>query len=57
MIKMILIIKLIVELAMFVEVELVSFEQELKEKHKKTAMIDDLSSIEKNDTWRLVQLH
>jgi len=45
-----------VQLAMLVEVELVSFEEALKQNHWKKAMIEELDSIEKNDTWRLVQL-
>ena len=46
----------IVELAMLADVEPVSFEQALKQNHWKKAMIEELDSTEKNDTWRLVQL-
>jgi len=45
-----------VQLAMLAEVEPVSFEEALKQNHWKKAMIKELDSIEKNDTWRLVQL-
>jgi len=41
---------------MLVEVEPVSFEEALKQNHWKKAVIEELDSIEKNDTWRLVQL-
>jgi len=46
-----------VQLAMLAEVELVSFEHALNQKHWKKAMFEELDSIEKNETWRLVQLH
>jgi len=45
-----------VQLAMLSEAEPVSFEEALKQNHWKKAMIEELDSIEKNDTWRLVQL-
>ena len=45
-----------VQLAMLAEAEPVSFEEALKQNHWKKAMIEELDSIEKNDTWRLVQL-
>jgi len=46
----------IIQLAMLAKAELVSFEQALKQKHWKEAMIHELKSIEKNETWKLVQL-
>jgi len=46
----------IVQSAMLAEAEPVSFEEALKQNHLKKAMIEELDSIEKNDTWRLVQL-
>jgi len=46
----------LVQLAMLAEAEPVSFEQALKENYWKKAMIEELDSIEENDTWRLVQL-
>jgi len=45
-----------VQLAMLAEDEPVSFEEALKQNHWKKAMIEELDSIEKNDSWRLVQL-
>jgi len=45
-----------VQLAMLAKDEAVSFEEALKQNHWKKAMIEELDSIEKNDTWRLVQL-
>jgi len=45
-----------VQLAILIEVELVSFEEALKQNHWKKAMIAELDSIEKNETWKLVQL-
>jgi hypothetical protein len=46
----------VIQLAMLAEAELVSFDQALKQKHSKEAMIDELKSIEKNETWKLVGL-
>jgi len=46
----------IVQSIMLAEVEPVSFEEALKQNHWKKAMIEELDSIEKNETWRLVQL-
>ena len=45
-----------VQLAMLAKDEPVSFEEALKQNHWKKAIIEELNSIEKNDTWRLVQL-
>jgi len=46
----------IVQSAMLAEAEPVSFEEALKQNHWNKAMIEELDSIEKNDTWILVQL-
>jgi len=46
----------IVQSAMLAEVEPISFEETLKQNHWKKAMIEELDFLEKNDTWRLVQL-
>ena len=46
----------IVQSAMLAEVEPISFEEALKQNHWKKAMIEELDFLEKNDTWRLVQL-
>jgi histone deacetylase 1/2 len=46
----------IIQLALLAESEPVSLEQAMKEKHWKNAMLDELQSIEKNETWRLVKL-
>jgi len=45
-----------VQLAMLAEAEPMSFEVALRQKHWKEAIIDELKSIEKNETWKLVQL-
>jgi hypothetical protein len=45
-----------VQLSMLVEAEPMSFEEALRQKHWKKAMIDELKSIEKNETWKLVHL-
>jgi hypothetical protein len=45
-----------IQAAMLAESEPVSFEEALKQSHWKKAMIEELDSIEKNETWRLVQL-
>jgi len=45
-----------VQSAMLAEVEPISFEETLKQNHWKKAMIEELDFLEKNDTWRLVQL-
>ena len=46
----------IVQSAMLAEAKLVSFEEALEQNHWKKAMIEEIDSVEKNDTWRLVQL-
>ena len=46
----------LIQLAMLAESEPVSLEQAMKEEHWRNAMLDELQSIEKNETWSLVKL-
>lgn len=45
-----------VQLAMLAETEPVSVKEALSQEHWKKTMIEELESIEKNETWRLVKL-